>query len=67
MAVGGIGWGKLFRDYMLRADVKTGSPQKRVLRRRLPALRCASHDLRQGSASLSPDALGVWRVTPLFE
>ena len=38
--------GKLFRDYTLGADV-TGSPHKRVLLRRLPALRCASHDLRK--------------------
>ena len=35
--------GKLFRDYTLGADV-TGSYHKRVLRRRLSALRCASHD-----------------------
>ena len=66
MAVGGIGWGQAVSGLYARGR-RDWQPHKRVLRRRLPALRCASHDLRQGSASLSPDAIGVWRVTPLFE
>ena len=52
MAVGGIGWGQAVSGPYARADV-TGRYHKRVLRRRLSALRCAS----QTSAKVLPTYL----------